>query len=101
MNKLISKLNKISLTSNGLKIIAIVTMLIDHIGYYFENNMNNTIYIILRIIGRISMPLFAYLLVQGFFYTQNLKKYILRIFVFAIITQISIFGVSIFDDNAK
>jgi len=99
MNKLISKLKKISLTSNGLKIIAIITMIIDHIGYYFENDMNHIIYIILRIVGRISMPLFAYLLVQGFFYTKDLKKYILRIFIFAIITQLAIFGVGMFDEN--
>lgn len=99
MNKIISKLNKISLTSNSLKIIAILTMIIDHIGYYFEPNINNIVYIMLRAIGRISMPLFAYLIVQGFFYTKDLKKYILRIFIFALITQLAIFGVSVFDEN--
>jgi len=101
MNKIISKLNKISLTSNSLKIIAIVTMIIDHIGYYFKPYMNNVVYIMLRAIGRISMPLFAYLLVQGFFHTKDLKKYIIRIFVFAIATQLAIFGVSIFDENPQ
>lgn len=101
MNKIISKLNKISLTSNGLKIIAIVTMIIDHIGYYLQPYMNNVIYLILRAMGRMSMPLFAYLIVQGFFYTKDLRKYILRIFIFAIVTQLAIFGVSIFDENAQ
>ena len=101
MEKIIKKLNKISLSSNGIKIIAIITMIIDHIGYYFEDNMNEIMYIVLRAVGRISMPLFAYLLVQGFFHTKNLKKYIIRIFVFAVITQTSLFWVSIFDDNAK
>ena len=74
MNKIISKINKISLSSNALKIIAIITMIIDHIGYYFEPYMNNVIYIVLRAVGRISMPLFAFLLVQGFFHTKDLKK---------------------------
>ena len=97
MNKIISKINRISLSSNALKIIAIITMIIDHIGYYFELYMNNVIYIVLRAVGRISMPLFAFLLVQGFFHTKDLKKYIIRIFSFAIITQLAIFAVSIFD----
>lgn len=97
MNKIISKINRISLSSNALKIIAIITMIIDHIGYYFEPYMNNVIYIVLRAVGRISMPLFAFLLVQGFFHTKDLKKYIIRIFSFAIITQLAIFAVSIFD----
>lgn len=99
MNKIISKLSKISLNVNQLKVIAILTMIIDHIGYYFESNINNVIYIILRAIGRISMPIFAYLIVQGFFYTKNLKKYIIRIFSFAIVTQVAIGLVSIFDEN--
>lgn len=37
------------------------------------------------------MPIFAYLIVQGFFYTKNLKKYIFRVFVVATITQIGLF----------
>ena len=99
MNRFISKLSKISLNSNQLKIIAIVTMIIDHIGYYFQPEINEYIYYILRAIGRISMPLFAFILVQGFFHTSDLKKYILRIFSFAVITQIGIFAVSILDTN--
>ena len=101
MNKIISRISKISLTSNGLKIIAIVTMIIDHIGYYFQPYINNVIYIILRAIGRISMPLFAYMIVQGFFHTKDLKKYILRIFIFAVVTQLAIYGISIFDKNPQ
>lgn len=42
----------------------------------------------LEVFGRISMPVFAYLLVQGFFYTKNLTKYILRILILATLTQI-------------
>lgn len=99
MKKIISKLSKVTLNANQLKVIAIVTMIIDHIGYYFEPNLNSIVYVILRAIGRISMPIFAYLIVQGFFHTKNLKQYILRIFSFAIITQISIGLVSIFDEN--
>lgn len=76
------------LTSNGLKIVAIITMLIDHIGYYLYPILNAETYYLFRNIGRIAMPLFAFLIVQGFFHTKNLKKYITRIFGLAIITQI-------------
>ena len=79
---------KKGLTSNGLKIIAIITMLIDHIGYYMYPYLEKETYYLFRTIGRISMPIFAYLIVQGFFHTKNLKKYIYRIFGLAVITQI-------------
>ncbi len=70
------------LTGFDLKLLAIITMLIDHVGAVFYPNL-----IILRIIGRISFPIFAFLIAEGFFYTKNAKKYILRLFVFAIITE--------------
>lgn len=78
------------LTSNQLKMIAIVTMIIDHIGYYFEFMLPDVIYITCRIIGRIAMPIFVFLLVQGYFKTSNIKKYIIRLFKFACITQVAI-----------
>ena len=71
-----------------LKLIAAITMFIDHFGYYFYDFLNPTIYTICRNIGRIAMPIFVYSLVQGFFYTKNFKKYFTRITLVAIITQI-------------
>ena len=65
---------KKGLTSNDLKIVAIITMLIDHIGYYLYPNLNLETYVAFRIIGRISMPIFAFLIVQGFLHTKNIKK---------------------------
>ena len=70
-----------------LKTIAIIAMVIDHIGFYFADKLNDNVYIAFRHVGRIAMPIFVYLLVQGFFYTKSFKKYILRIGIFAIITQ--------------
>lgn len=78
------------MSSNNLKIIAIICMIIDHVGYYFYYTLSSNIYVICRIIGRVSMPIFAYLIVQGYFNTKNLKKYKLRLLVCAIVTQISI-----------
>lgn len=78
---------KKGLTSNALKLIAIITMIIDHVGYYMYPFLNENIYYLFRNIGRISMPIFAYLIIQGFLYTKNLKKYIIRILSLAITTQ--------------
>jgi hypothetical protein len=80
------------LTSNILKIIAITAMVVDHIGYYFAFLMINEIYTTLRIIGRISMPIFVFLLVEGYFHTKNLKKYLIRMLSFAILTQLVIYS---------
>lgn len=75
------------ITTSGLKIIAIIAMIIDHIASYFVAFVNEDTYYIFKSIGRITMPIFVYLLVQGFFYTKNLKKYIFRVFCLATITQ--------------
>ncbi|WP_206172736.1 TraX family protein [Acidilutibacter cellobiosedens] len=66
-----------------LKIIAIITMLIDHIGAVLFPDM-----IWLRMIGRLAFPIFAYLISEGYFKTKDVKKYMLRLFIFALISQI-------------
>ena len=70
------------LSNFDLKIIAIITMTIDHIGAIVYPNID-----IFRIIGRISFPIFTFLLVEGFKHTSNKLKYFLRLILFAIITQ--------------
>lgn len=79
---------KRGINSNVLKTIALIAMVIDHIGYYFSPALPVPIYIACRYIGRIAMPIFVYLLVQGFFHTKSFKKYITRLSIFAVITQI-------------
>ena len=76
-------MNKLNQNTNLLKLLACISMLIDHIGLiFFSNN------IILRSIGRIAFPLFFYCTFIGYFKTKNLKKYILRLLIVAIISQI-------------
>lgn len=70
-------------TANLIKIVAMVTMLIDHIGAILYPEI-----FFLRIIGRIAFPLFAYLLVMGFRHTGNINRYLLRLFLFGLISQI-------------
>ncbi len=73
---------KTSRDTGLLKIIAFVTMAIDHIGYvFFPQHMW------LRIVGRIAFPIFAYCLATGCVYTKNAKKYALRLLVFSLASQ--------------
>jgi len=79
----VMKNNKIGIDAFTLKIIAAITMLIDHVGCIFFPQ-----YLFLRIIGRISFPIFAFLIVEGFMHTRDVKKYIFRMLVFALITEV-------------
>lgn len=62
-----------------LKIIAAITMLIDHIGYVFSQFLPRDIYVYLRSVGRLSFPIFAFLLVEGFVHTKNRLNYLSRL----------------------
>lgn len=65
-----------------LKLIAIITMLIDHIGFFFFPDE-----MLFRQIGRLSFPIFAYLLTVGYQHTRNFNRYVLRLLKFALISQ--------------
>lgn len=83
-------------TTTSIKWIAMITMVIDHVGALFgytysaADNMYkmSAAGYIFRCIGRISFPLFAFLIVQGVLHTHNWKRYLLRLGIFAIISEI-------------
>ena len=89
------------LNGNTLKLIACICMLIDHIGAaiilpvfqagvqkdIFDFEKLNMFYKILRFIGRSAFPVFAFLLVEGFYHTKNRLRYALSLFIFAIISE--------------
>lgn len=95
---------KRGLSGSTLKIIAIITMFIDHIGAAIFENSTIAAYIMskgestyliwglinlaLRLIGRIAFPIFCFLLVEGFLHTSNVKKYALRLGAFCLISEL-------------
>ena len=75
------------MTSNKLKIIACITMLIDHIGYILLPEVA-----FLRYIGRIAMPLFAFMIAEGCRHTKNRVRYFLQVLGLAAVCQLFYFG---------
>lgn len=85
------------LSGSTLKLLAIITMFIDHVGAAvlarliitgnYTENLYKT-YLAMRYIGRIAFPIFCFLLIEGFLHTRDRKKYALRLLVFAAISEI-------------
>ena len=71
------------LSGNVLKIIAAISMVIDHIGVMFFPYVK-----IYRILGRLAYPIFAFMIAEGCKYTKNQLKYFFTIFVFAVVIQL-------------
>ncbi|MGN0242724.1 MAG: TraX family protein [Lachnospiraceae bacterium] len=66
-----------------LKLIALIFMAIDHIGAVCFPDI-----LLLQILGRIAFPIFCFLLVEGFTHTKNLKRYLMRIGIVALLSDI-------------
>ena len=76
------------LNSNQLKVIAIIAMTIDHIVCVLFPNYPTDWWIIgLHIIGRLTAPIMWFFIAEGYHYTRNLKKYAVRLFMFALISH--------------
>lgn len=71
------------MSSFVLKIIAMFTMVIDHLGNAWLKHTTG-----MNVIGRIAFPIFAFQISEGYIHTKNLKKYFLRLILFAFLSQI-------------
>ena len=101
---------KKGISGSTLKLIAIITMFIDHVGaiivermlvqraggsammmtvdFVMDNATLYWIYMAIRLVGRLGFPIFCFLLIEGFQYTRNVKKYAIRLLLFALVSEI-------------
>lgn len=72
-----------------LKLIAVVSMLIDHAAYslFLAGVFTGRGYVYMRAVGRIAFPIFAYMIVNGFEKTHDVRCYFSRLALFAVISQ--------------
>lgn len=73
---------KTNLDTDFLKVVAILSMLLDHVGGAFFPQ-----YPVFRWLGRLAFPLFCYCLTVGLLYTHDIKRYVGRLALFAVISQ--------------
>lgn len=78
-----AKTSTFGLTGNQLKLLALLLMTVDHIGAYLLPQ-----YRILRYIGRLAMPIFAWMIAEGCYYTKNRLRYVLVMASFALVAQV-------------
>ena len=80
------------LSGSALKVIAVVSMTIDHIAYYILDQQlgmgGSWLYETMRCIGRLAFPIFAFLIVEGYHHTRHIGRYMLALLMTAIISEI-------------
>lgn len=75
------------LSGSALKVIAILSMVIDHCAYFLMDG-NTVHYEVMRCVGRIAFPVFAFLVAEGFAHTRNRKIYFGQLLFFAVVSEI-------------
>ena len=69
-----------------IKLLAITAMTIDHIALVFVPS-DSLLYYVMRLFGRLTAPLMAFMLTEGYRYTRSRSRYLLRLVIFALISQ--------------
>ncbi|MDE5700117.1 MAG: conjugal transfer protein TraX [Lachnospiraceae bacterium] len=77
------QISKFQIRSTGLHILAMVLMLCDHSWAMLFPSAEW-----LTCVGRIAYPIFAFMIVEGFFHTHNLRRYLLRLLIWALVSEI-------------
>ena len=76
------------LNANQIKLIAIIAMTVDHLTWAVFPGLQTTWYVIvLHIIGRLTAPIMWFFIAEGCFYTRDVKKYMIRLFAFAVVSH--------------
>lgn len=76
-------ISKYGISGNGLKILALLLMITDHVGAVLLPQ-----YRIMRYIGRLSFPIYAFLVTEGLLHTHSVYRYMLRLLAFALISEV-------------
>lgn len=84
--KVVSLTRRFDFGRELLKVLAIVTMVVDHVGNILYPDL-----LFLQMIGRLSFPIFAYLIVLGVASTKKPLKYMVTLLVFAVVSQVPYF----------
>lgn len=74
------------LSQTGLKLIAVIAMLLDHLGYVFFTEPYG-VYAALRIVGRLAFPIYCFLITEGMNHTKSPAKYLLRLAILAVLAE--------------
>lgn len=82
-------MKKLGLTNNQLKLIAMLAMTVDHIGYILFPRV-----MWMRMVGRLAFPIFAYMIAEGCAYTKNINKYLVTMGLMALASQVVDFAVT-------
>ena len=77
------------ITETGLKWIALITMVLDHIHYFF--GFTGIIPEWFSMVGRLGAPLFLFCLVEGFTHTRNRKKYFAKVYILSAAMSLLLF----------
>lgn len=80
-------MNQKGISGSTLKILAVISMLIDHTAAILLQP-SQPYYTLCRSLGRLAFPIFCFLLVEGYIHTRDVKKYGLRLFAFALLSEI-------------
>ena len=75
------------LSGSALKVIAMISMVIDHIALYMMEH-GTVLYETMRCVGRIAFPVFAFLIAEGFIHTRSRYRYFFTLLGFAVISEI-------------
>lgn len=78
------------MTGSALKAIALIAMTIDHIGFFLVSSPEWQL--MFRAIGRIAMPLFCFLIAEGYRHTSSKVRYFLRLSGFAVLLEGCLYG---------
>ena len=82
-------MKKLGLTGNQLKLLAVITMTIDHVGAYLLPQI-----LWLRIVGRLAFPIYAFMIAEGCRHTRNMLRYLGSVAGMAALCQVVLYVVN-------